>query len=317
MRAFQPKSKRWPQKPMPATPPLDGPPLSVIVICYEMEAQIKCTLHTLLPPYQQDVDTQQYEVVIVDNGSTKPLPTSTWSQGDNVRYVHVPKSQASVNPGLAINWAVAGNRSPMLCIMIDGARLLTPRVLRWGMDLAMLSQDTLVEVRGWDLGPKPQIDSVAEGYTPQAERKLLDQIDWPENPYQLFDISAPPITTKRGFLGLAAESTCLFLSRSLFDRIGGYDERYREPGGGLCNVDFFHRAVMESQRVFTLLGEGTFHQFHNGSTTALDPANRGHVLHRWRKEYQKLSRPLRSPPVIYEPVLAGHVPAECRRWLRI
>ena len=301
---------------MPPTPKLNGPPLAVIVICYQMPQQINRTLQTLVPPYQQDVDTHQYEVVVVDNGSAKPLPTAMWSHADNVRYLHVPKAQASVNPGLAVNWAVAGSRSPMICIMIDGARLLSPRVLRWGMDLALISQDTLVDVRGWDLGPKAQLDSAHEGFDQAAERKLMQQIDWPENPYALFDVSTPSPGSNRGFLGLAAEGTCLFMSRSLFDRIGGFDERYKQPGGGLCNADFFYRAVKSADQVFTVLGEGTFHQFHNGANTVLDPSNRNHYFAQWRKEYQKFSRPLRSPPVMYEPILAGHLPEQCRRWLR-
>ncbi len=309
------KKKTWPLKPLPPAEELDGPPLAVIVITYEMSAQLANTLRTLVPPYQQQIDTDQYEVVVVDNGSAKPLAASVWSASDNIRYHHIPKKNAPRNPGVTINKAVADSRSPMLCIMIDGARMVTPGVLRWGIDLAATSLNTVVEVRGWHLGPKVQMQSVLEGYDTHAERKLLEKIDWPNNPYRLFEISTPAASMKRGFLGLAAESTCIFMSRALFDQIGGFDERYREPGGGLCNADFFCRAVKASDRVFTVLGEGTFHQIHGGAATGLSGEDSRIAFKRWKKEYEKLSRPWKSSPVDYDLVLAGHLPPEARRWL--
>jgi GT2 family glycosyltransferase len=290
--------------------------LSVIVVCYDMTAQIQNTLQTLVPPYQQQVQTSQYDVVVVDNGSPKALPEWIWNQADNIRYQHIPKDKASVNPGVAINWAVANNHSPMLCIMIDGARMLTPGVVRWGMDLASLSLKTLVEVRGWHLGPKVQMESVLEGYTAQTERELLEKIRWPDDPYRLFEISAPAASMKGGFMGLAAECTCLFMSRALFDEIGGFDERYSEPGGGLCNADFFYRAVHAGHRVFTMLGEGTFHQIHGGAATGLSGENSREAFRRWKKEYERLGRPWRIHKENYHPILAGHVPPEARQWLQ-
>lgn len=315
MGLFQSKPRPWPLTPSSPTPALDGPPLSVIVICYEMAAQIQNTIRTLLPPYQQGVETRQYEIVVIDNGSASPLPTAVWSQADNVGYQYVPKAKAAVNPGVAINWAVKANRSPMLCIMIDGARMLTPGVLRWGIDLASLSQETIVEVRGWHLGPKVQMESVLEGYNVEVEKQLLKKIDWPNDPYRLFEIAAPAASMKSGFLGLASECTCLFLSRALFDKIGGFDERYSEPGGGLCNADFFVRAVKASQKVFTVLGEGSFHQIHGGAATGLSGENSREAFRRWKKEYEKLSRKWHSSPAEYQPILAGHLPVECRRWM--
>jgi len=105
------------------------------------------------------------------------------------------------------------------------------------------------------------------------------------------------------------------MHRPFFDALGGYDERYRHPGGGLVNIDFFRRAVSAATTVFTLLGEGHFHQVHGGASTGLDRASRAAVVREWRAEYERLSRPLDRNPPHYRPILAGHVPKECARWL--
>ena len=43
------------------------------------------------------------------------------------------------------------------------------------------------------------------------------------------------------------------MSRELYLSIGGYDQRYAEPGGGLANFDFFWRATTAASVVFALL----------------------------------------------------------------
>jgi hypothetical protein len=47
--------------------------------------------------------------------------------------------------------------------MIDGACMLIPGVLSWGMRLLELAPGVIVETRGWHLGPKWQPESVAQG----------------------------------------------------------------------------------------------------------------------------------------------------------
>ena len=105
------------------------------------------------------------------------------------------------------------------------------------------------------------------------------------------------------------------MGREMYGAIGGYDERYAEPGGGLANFDFFWRATTAARIVFTLLGEGTFHQVHGGAATGLTPEQLRLSFRRWREEYEKLSRRFENIPPPYEPVLAGHIPPECRKWL--
>lgn len=193
--------------------------------------------------------------------------------------------------------------------------MVTPGVLNWGLDLTRLSASAVTEVRGWHLGPKIQSESIQEGYDREEERRLLDGVRWFENGYRLFDVSVPSGSTRGGFLGRAHESGCLFMHRSLFNALGGYDECYSHPGGGLVNLDFFWRAVTTATTVFTLLGEGHFHQAHGGAATGLRKTEFAASFHQWKAEYERLSRPLEQNPPPYKPILAGHVPKECQRWL--
>jgi glycosyltransferase involved in cell wall biosynthesis len=290
------------------------PKLSVVVVCYEMAAQIKNTLRSLLPPYQRGVDTTDFEIILIDNGSAKILDEETRTLSPNLQYIYLPPEESSPSPALAMNRAAALARAPLLCLMIDGARLLTPGVLSWALRLLQLAPGAMVEVRGWHLGPKWQPESVAEGYNHDIESQLLDQVRWWENGYRLFDISAGSAQTKLGISRPASESNCLFLSRTLFDRLAGFDERYEEAGGGLVNLDFYARAVAAVDHVWTLLGEGTFHQVHGGAATSLSLEELRLAIIRWGAESSKLRGPL--PPM--DPakfILAGHIPREFQAWL--
>ena len=317
LRHYLGQQTPWPLERSAKVAALDGPPLAVVVICYRMTHQIANTIRTLVPTYQQGVSAEQYEVHVIDNGSPAPLDQALWNVAPNVKYHFVPAERASGNPGTAINRAVAEFvRSPMLCVMIDGARMLTPGVLKWGMDLMAASPTgrAVVDVRSFHLGHKSQNDSLAEGYSPEVERELLASVDWPADGYRLFDIAFPSLPTRGVFYGSVFESNCLFISRALFDELGGYDERYAYPGGGLVGIDFFRRAVASAQLIFTLLGEGTFHQTHGGAASGLHRKELDARLVKWREEYERLSRPWRDVHR-YKSILAGHVPAPCRRWL--
>lgn len=288
------------------------PKLSVVVACYEMAAQIKNTLQSLLPPYQRNISTGDYEIILMDNGSAKMLDERTRKISPNLDYIYLSPNESSPSPAPAMNRGVALARAPRLCLMIDGARLLTPGVLSWGMRLLELSPRAMVEVRGWHLGPKWQPESVMEGYDHEEERRLLQAIGWPENGYRLWEVAASTPQVSRGYADPAPESNCIFMSRDLFFETGRFDERSREPGGGLVNLDFFSRAVATAGCVFTLLGEGTFHQVHRGAATGLSKPILEERFKQWRAESEALGQAVLPD---YEFILAGHMPRECASWL--
>jgi len=288
------------------------PKLSVVVACYEMAAQIKNTLQSLLPPYQRNISTGDYEIILMDNGSAKMLDERTRKISPNLDYIYLSPNESSPSPAPAMNRGVALARAPRLCLMIDGARLLTPGVLSWGMRLLELSPRAMVEVRGWHLGPKWQPESVMDGYDQEEERRLLQAIGWPENGYRLWEVAASTPQVSRGYADPAPESNCIFMSRDLFFETGGFDERSRTPGGGLVNLDFFSRAVATAGCVFTLLGEGTFHQVHRGAATGLSKPTLEERFKQWRAESEALGQAILPD---YEFILAGHMPRECASWL--
>jgi hypothetical protein len=292
-----------------------APRLSVIVVCYKMEKQIGNTLRSLLPPYQQKIKKSEYEILIVDNGSPEPLAEETWKIASNVHYIRIPPGEASPNPGVSINRAARQARGEALAIMIDGARMVTPGVLSWGLRLLEMNPRSLVEVRSWHLGPKFQSESILEGYNHEVEAAMLLESRWWENGYRLFTISASNTLTEDGFGGRAMESNCLLIAKGVFDEIGGYNERYKQAGGGLVNHDFYARAVGTAEQVFTLLGEGTFHQVHGGAATGLTRAQLDEALKGWWEESRSLRGDLR-PPGREKFIIAGHIPPECRRWLQ-
>jgi hypothetical protein len=65
------------------------------------------------------------------------------------------------------------------------------------------------------------------------------------------------------------ESSSFFAPRELWAELGGLDERFALPGGGLANHDLYRRAcALDSVELVVLLGEATFHQYHEGAATS-------------------------------------------------
>ena len=84
-----------------------------------------------------------------------------------------------------------------------------------------------------------------------------------------------------------AESNCLFLPAELNRRIGGFDEGFDEPGAGLANLDIFSRAIdAASGPLVALLGEASFHQFHEGTTTNVSLAEKDRRVREYMVKYE-------------------------------
>ena len=243
--------------------------LSLIVCIYNMPREAVRTILSALPPYQKNVDGTEYEVIIVDNGSSQPVDADFLNKlPPTTRYLPYPGKSAS--PVKALNWAAKhiakGNR---ILFCIDGARILSDGLVAACLKYASFHEQAFVYTLGWHLGPDVHMRSAETGYSQEVEDKLLDNIDWYNHPEGLFEISTLAGSSKHGFFSAIRESNAFVISRQLLDRIGYYNENFSSPGGGMANLELFSRYVTTAGVTpICLLGEGTFHQFHDGIATA-------------------------------------------------
>jgi hypothetical protein len=113
--------------------------------------------------------------------------------------------------------------------------------------------------------------STKEGYNQQIEDGLLASVDWESNLDRLYEISVwASAHDSKDFL-LQNESNAVAMSLSLWKQLGGFNEGFQRPGGGLSNLELFSRAVSRPDAFNVLLfGESTFHQVHGGAATSSD-----------------------------------------------
>jgi hypothetical protein len=79
------------------------------------------------------------------------------------------------------------------------------------------------------------------------------------------------------------------LPTALYDRIGGFDEAFDQAGGGFANLDLWRRASdAASGPLVSLLGEASFHQFHGGTTTNVDDAEKDSRVRAYANAYRAL-----------------------------
>lgn len=242
----------------------DPPLLSIVVVFHQMAREAPRTLFSLTPRYQRGIDGLSYEVIVVDHGSFPALDPAL-TAGFGRQFVHRRVETDSPSPVVAINDAVAGARGRLIAVLIDGARILSPGLLAGIVTGSGVVPAAFVHTVGLHLGPGPQNDTALRGYDQGVEDAMLAEVDWRQDGYRLFDISTFAMSSRDGFFSDLSESNCFGLPREVFLEMGGYHPGYRSPGGGLCNLDFYNRALQHSRlTAIRLLGEGTFHQFHGG-----------------------------------------------------
>lgn len=240
------------------------PKISIVVISYNMQRELPKTLLTLRAPYQQGISNDDIEIIVVDNGSK--APPNIPSGFTNVKFVTC--TQSSHSPAKAVNEGLALCSAGLIGLMVDGARLVSPRLLSYALMANKLSANAVIATTAYHLGSEVQMQSTLEGYNQKAEDALLDSVPWQENGYELFNISVLAGSSCDGWFKPIAESNALFFGRNIWDVLEGVDEGFKTLGGGLVNLDLFVRACeLQETTLITLLGEGTFHQVHGGIAT--------------------------------------------------
>ncbi len=264
------------------------PSVSVVVVVYNMPREAPRTLHSLSASYQRHIDPDDYEVIVVDNGSNPPFDTRVIEGlSGNFRLVRI--DDASPSPAPAVNRGLAEALGDVIGVMIDGARIVTPGLLHFASQGTLLDKTAVVVAPGWYLGYDFQRWAMRYGYDQPREDALLAAIDWPQDGYRLFEIATMDESSVEGWLQPLAEANALFMRRNLWDRLGGMDERFDAPGGGLVNLDIYARALrLPDAQLVLLLGEGTFHQLHGGIATNASPEEIEVSFRKWDDQYERL-----------------------------
>jgi glycosyltransferase involved in cell wall biosynthesis len=290
-----------------AEPGATNPRLSVVVCFFNMMREARRTLHSLTTPYQIDVDPDDYEVIAVDNASTRPLD-GKWVESLGPRFRYLSFDEGSPSPCKAINHAVGQARGEFVMCCIDGARILSPGILKWTLLAVRLYTHPFVYCLSMHVGPQCQCDSILHGYDRTVEDVLLAGVCWSANGYRLFDVSSPVPPPVSGFFSQLNESNCFSLRKTDYLGLGGLDERFVSPGGGLANLDFFNRVHEEEKfSPVMLVGEATFHQIHGGVATNVPWSE--HPFPRFAREYRDIrDRPFE--PVYRRPDYLGALSAE-------
>lgn len=286
--------------------PEDSKPLAltVVLVAYNMAREIPRTVKSLSASMQRGIDPEEYEILLVDNGSTQPFDEDLCRRlAPNLRVIRVP--DAGPSPVRAINMGLAQARGQLIGVMIDGARMASPGLLATALAASRVHTRAVVGTLAFHLGPDVQPRSVANGYDQRAEDALLASSGWESDGYRLFDISVFAGSSQDGWFVVPAETNALFLRAASWAQLGGFDEGFVGAGGGLANLDTWSRACdLADSQVVLLLGEATFHQVHGGIATN-SPTSKWPTFH---EEYVRLrgrryERP-RPTPTFYGSVAA-------------
>jgi len=291
-----------------------NPKISVVVIVYKMPRQALNTIYSLSIHHQKNVNETDYEIIVVENSSSKNLDEQEVTTiGKNIHYYQ--RQETSASPCRAINFGLGKSKGRSICLMIDGARMVTPRILEYALLAQHAEENSLLAIPGYNLGPLEHQFHLDIGYDESAEQKLLAQVNWKINGYRLFDIANISGANDKGIFHPLLESNCMFSSAKNFERIGGANEEFDLPGGGSINLHMFRQLGMLKycRHYFVTPGEGSFHQFHGGITTQ-QATDREEVLESHRKQlhsyWEDGFHALRR-----EPLLLGAVGSHAQRYL--
>jgi len=261
------------------------PLLSILVVVHNMRREAPRTLLSLTRDYQRGA-LPEYEVLVLENGSSEPLDEAQ-VRGFGREFSYHRLDFQTRSPVQALNHGAREARGDHLMTCIDGARILSPGILRESLRASRCHPCPVVATLNWHLGPEQQNRAVRSGYGRDVEDRLLEACHWQADGYALFEHACPGNSSRDGWFLPFEESATLTMPRTLFDELGGFEERFRSPGGGLASLDFFRRASEHSEsQLVVLLGEATFHQIHGGVAT-----NSPEGQHPWEtfaREYEEI-----------------------------
>ena len=216
-------------------------------------------------------------------------------------------TKATASPVRAVNLGLSIARGDLVGVAIDGARMASPGLIAKAIGAAALHPKPVVGTIAFHLGSKAQPISIKEGYNQAVEDELLARSGWEEDPYRLFGVSVFAVSSGSGWFETPMESNAFFCTAAHWRELGGWDERFVSPGGGVVNLDSWRRAIESpGAQLIMLLGEATFHQVHGGvATNSVGPPIADFFAEYERIRGVRFERPMRPGDLLREPARGG------------
>ena len=130
---------------------MSRPRLSLVVVAYNMPRELPRTIRSLSPAMQKGLAGEDYEIIVVDNGSTQPFDEAAcrhWIPALRVHHVSSP----SPSPVGAVNQGLALAEGDLVGVWIDGARLASPGLLRTALSAARMHDRPVIGTIGFQIG---------------------------------------------------------------------------------------------------------------------------------------------------------------------
>lgn len=282
------------------------PSVSVVITSQNMERELSRTLLSLKAPYQREMSLNDIEIILIDTGSVKEPSPDDYPDIPYLRVVSLPKD--SYSHAQALNLGINLAAADIIGVFSDSTRMASPGLIRNVLIACRTSDYAIVDTAGYHLGPEVQIESVLKGYNQAVEDRLLDQINWSTDGYQLFKISSySGFSSNIGFNPFV-DSNSLFISRSLLQKIGGADENCVFSTGSFAILDLYKRAYADSSsELFVLENEGTFRQLNDEVVSTIST----HApLKSFQDDYFTITGTSFSFPTIKASIMSQHHPCE-------
>ncbi len=224
------------------------PSLSVVVVVYDMARELPRTLRSLAPEYQQGIAADDYEVIVVDNGSPVPVDDAVLAAfPGRVRSVRVDPAPPS--PAHAANVGAELAEGDFVGLLIDGARMASPGLLAH----ALLGAARRRPTGGRDAGLAPGDDRARGTRATRATtrpRRTVCSPTWTGSGTGTACSRSATLaeSSSRGWFAPLGESNGLFMDTATWRELGGLDERFVLPGGGLAEPRLLPAGVRARRR---------------------------------------------------------------------
>src|SRR5262245_56296120 len=203
------------------------PKVSVVIISYNMARELPRTIRSFSPSMQRGIDTGDYELIVVDNGSAR-VPDERGLRQIAPNLVLLRQPDATVSPVAAIHRGLEAARGELIGVCIDGARMASPGLLATALTASRLHEGPVTGTLAFHSGTDLQRLSILQGSSPEVEDALLAECQWEEDGYRLFEISILAGSSRHGWFVIPAETSALFLRRAHWRELGGgYDLRFK------------------------------------------------------------------------------------------